>query len=547
MKQSFVIIDQDNNVFLPIELANQNSNSTTIFLKDLKSYVKDMLTVYKKTQDSAILVKEGEIPALQKAHLYFNRLAKWIGVKTQTDSTSSTILLDQVLHFTNDRNELWNLTGEDLFTENFLSLLEHKTVEQAFSMLEFDPTKKLKVVPDGVTRNLYLAASSLRQLGLARHELALMEKNISFMAPSKLMDTWFVASSIDSLSDQKKKLNQICIDYKSALVPYQVMGSSKVSDQKIQDLNQNLVNDIVNTMSEIKVLADFAGKSLGFLDLFYQNGNFTTPNQRLLNQYLHTTWLEFNTVLSQIQLALDNILTLEDFAQFKISNNNYTLVEYVNQERLSGMKYHYSREEMQKLYKADFASKFSTKESEATAVISLDAYSIERLRPRAVKTVGFGNLMQRAPVDTSNDELSVLEFKPQRRTQSEAKRRSYAEVVRSDPKPRANTEPANVQTQSRNAWAMVERKIPNSIIKVLQQEGLQRGFANLDKNQNAQSNTKQAVVHSGRLALPAPEKTNEPAEQVVVSPREKATKLKQVRSAKKGTRKVLTTAKVTKS
>lgn len=550
LKQSFVIIDQDNNVFLPIELANQNSNSTTTFLKNLKSYVKDILSLYKKTQDPAILVKEGEIPPLQKAHLYFNRLAKWFGIKTENDSTSTTMLLDQVLHFTNDRDELWNLKDNDLFTENFLSLLEQKTIEQALGMLEFDHTKKLKVVPDGVTRNLYLAASSLRQLGLARHELALMEKNISFMAPSKLMDTWFVASSIDSLSDLKDKLNEICTDYKSALVPYQVEGSSKVSEQKIKDLNQKLINDVVNTMSETKVLADFAGKGLGFLDVFYKNGNFTTPNQKRLDQYLNTTRLQFNTVLSQIQLALDNILTLEDFAQFKIGNKNYTLAEYVNQERLSDMKYHYSREEMQNMYKVDFASKFATNESEATAISSLDKYSIEKLRPRAVNTVGFGNLMKRAPVDTSNNELSVFELKPQRRTQSDATRKSYAEVLRSDPKPRANTEPTNVQTESRNAWAMVERKIPDSIIKVLQMEGLQRGFANQDNNQNAQPNTKQAVVRSGRLALPAPKTENVSEEKV--SPREKATKLKQVRSAKKGTSplegesKVLTTAKAKK-
>ena len=105
-------------------------------------------------------------------------------------------------------------------------------------------------------------------------------------------------------------------------------------------------------------------------------------------------------------------------------------------------------------------------------------------------------------------------------------RKSFRDVLLTEPKPRSNTEPANVQTDSRNAFALAERKISGSVIRAMQMEGLQRGFTNKHNKQNAQTTNQKAVVSSGRLALPPPE---------TLSVREKARKLKQQRQSKKGT------------
>lgn len=108
------------------------------------------------------------------------------------------------------------------------------------------------------------------------------------MAPSKVLDTWFVASSIDSLLDLQGKLNKDCADYSSAIVSLQLNENQTSAQKDIQDKQVKLINELVESINKTKILADFASKGLGFLDSFYTNGNFTSSNQERLNNYLPT-------------------------------------------------------------------------------------------------------------------------------------------------------------------------------------------------------------------------------------------------------------------
>ena len=83
-------------------------------------YTKNILIEFKKTNHTNIDNKEGELPPLQKAHLLFSRLARWFGIRTESDSTSTTLFLDQVLHMFIDNGSWWDLTEEDLLSDDFL-------------------------------------------------------------------------------------------------------------------------------------------------------------------------------------------------------------------------------------------------------------------------------------------------------------------------------------------------------------------------------------------------------------------------------------------
>lgn len=56
-----------------------------------------------------------------------------------------------------------------------------------------------------------------------------------------------------------------------------------------------------------------------------------------------------------------------------------TLAEFVKEEALSKIKYHYSPEDMTRMFLVDFDTNFPTKASKATAISSLDLYSKEVL------------------------------------------------------------------------------------------------------------------------------------------------------------------------